>query len=425
MKANPLEENNPRYQMKGFAMSKKVMIVGANFANKGAQSMLFVTMDEIYKRIPDAAIYFMTNEKGDFTEYRFEKKSIFPYSISIALEIDVFAMTIKRMLKDTAKFILGKRDNLWQLYEIKKIMPTIDLMIDISGFAIGKKWDVPAQEAFLDHIRLAKKYNIPIWIMPQSFGPFDYPDETKYILRELEELLPYPSVIYAREKEGYYMLKDTFQLKNVVLSSDMVLQNKGVDLNNIYKNPPQIVVPEVLSCSVGIIPNMQCFRHGNREKNLEIYKGIVKKLLEMKKEVYVFRHSAEDLDICKEIYYSTGERIHLLENNFSCFEYDAFVRQFDFVICSRYHGIVHAYRNYVPSILLGWAVKYKELAELFGQGEYFFDITESGFEINDVVKKVEKMCIEYKNESDVIRNRLEPIQEENCFAKMFEEINLS
>ena len=39
-------------------MSMKVLITGANFNNKGAQSMLFVTVDEIRKRIPDCEIYF-------------------------------------------------------------------------------------------------------------------------------------------------------------------------------------------------------------------------------------------------------------------------------------------------------------------------------------------------------------------------------
>ena len=39
-------------------MSLKVLITGANYNNKGAQSMLFVTIDEIKKRIPDSEIYF-------------------------------------------------------------------------------------------------------------------------------------------------------------------------------------------------------------------------------------------------------------------------------------------------------------------------------------------------------------------------------
>lgn len=33
-------------------MASKILIVGANFENKGAQSMLFITVDELKKRMP-------------------------------------------------------------------------------------------------------------------------------------------------------------------------------------------------------------------------------------------------------------------------------------------------------------------------------------------------------------------------------------
>lgn len=38
-------------------MVKRVLIVGANFENKGSQSMLFITVDEIKKRISDCEIF--------------------------------------------------------------------------------------------------------------------------------------------------------------------------------------------------------------------------------------------------------------------------------------------------------------------------------------------------------------------------------
>lgn len=38
-------------------MVKRILIVGANFENKGAQSMLFITVDEIKKRIPDGEVF--------------------------------------------------------------------------------------------------------------------------------------------------------------------------------------------------------------------------------------------------------------------------------------------------------------------------------------------------------------------------------
>lgn len=104
-------------------------------------------------------------------------------------------------------------------------------------------------------------------MMPQSFGSFDYPKDKEFLLPEIRELLKYPEVIFAREKEGYDMLIEQFGLTNVQLSTDLVLQNNGVDLSNIYKKSlKKMNLPRVETGSIAIIPNTQCFNHGDKEK---------------------------------------------------------------------------------------------------------------------------------------------------------------
>ena len=39
---------------------QNILITGANFANKGAQAMLFVTISEARKRYPNANIFYTT-----------------------------------------------------------------------------------------------------------------------------------------------------------------------------------------------------------------------------------------------------------------------------------------------------------------------------------------------------------------------------
>lgn len=395
------------------------LIVGANFNNKGAQSMLFITMDEIKKRFPDANIFFASNEKRDLSNYNFRYIYTSDTSKNLALGKKVVFSFCKSVAKDVIKTILGKRWNTWMFLDFKKVMNDIDVIVDVSGFNLGKKWDAYTQEFYLDNIRLARKFNIPIYLMPQSFGPFDYSPADQYLVKELGQELPNAKLIFAREQEGYQQLLDTFSLDNVVKSTDLVLQNTGVNLKNIYKKVPKLNIPDVKIGAVGIVPNNQCFVHGDRSRNLEIYKKVIETLLGMRKIVYIFRHSAEDLEIVREIAKIFDNRVIILDNDFSCFEYDEFIKQFDFIICSRYHGVVHAYRNCVPSILLGWAVKYKELAELLDQGEYSFDITDASLIVSNVVAAVKKMCVEYKNESETIRINLEKIQLDNCFEKAF------
>ena len=91
--------------------------------------------------------------------------------------------------------------------------------------------------------------------MPQSFGPFKTFD--KSLLKRTKKALEYASTIYARERQGYDLLIEKFKLKNVKISYDLVLNNKSVDLNSVYKNIPMSCDFNVKTNSIAIIPNVR------------------------------------------------------------------------------------------------------------------------------------------------------------------------
>lgn len=400
-------------------MHKKVLVVGANFGNKGAQSMLFTTVGEIKKRINECDIYFAGAEPFDVQKYAFKHVYFTPKTQKIALKDSLPLFTVVQcFLKDCIKWIIGRRTNLWKYMDTRNLLPRIDLIIDVSGFSLGDKWSIEIQESYLNNIRLAKKHNIPIYMMPQSFGSFHYTAKEMSLKDEIRELMRYPRIVYAREREGFELLKSEFQLQNVVLSTDLVLQNTDVSMDSIYRNKVEFNIPKIfIHNSVGIVPNKQCFRHGDMEKNLVLYRDIISELISKGKDVYVFRHSGEDLEICKSIVdcFRREERVHLITNDFSCFEYDVFIRNFEFIICSRYHGIVHAYRNSIPCISLGWAVKYRELAENVEQSQYAFDITDVTCTNEVVIKGMIHLMQHIPEEKEKIRKRVRCIQENDCF----------
>lgn len=402
----------------------KILITGANFENKGAQSMLFITADEIRKRAGNAEIYFSTSEKCNLRNYRFKSVYLTTLTQKIALSKHYISLPfIKNTLRDCIRFILGRKKNIWQFTRLRELMPDIDVIIDVSGFALGQKWSAGSQEDYLNNIRIAKKYNIPMYLMPQSFGGFSYSDDKKYLLPEIKELLKYPRVIFAREKAGYTELTKRFRLNNVKLSADLVLQNKSIELSNIYRKIPDLTIPELkTSGNTAIIPNMQCFKHGDREKNLALYKSIIDSLISMGRHVYIFRHSAKDFEICQLIYdmYGKNKNLHLLTNDFSCIEYDRFINQFDFIICSRFHGIVHAYRNGIPAIALGWEIKYTELTARMSQEKFCFNITDDNLKTEDIISAVKYLDSNYGKERNVIENRLTEIRRDNCFDAVSE-----
>ena len=89
---------------------------------------------------------------------------------------------------------------------------------------------------------------------------------------------------------------------------------------------------------------------------------------------------------------NNNNNIILIDKEFSCLEYNEFVKKFNFLICSRFHGLVHAYKNIVPCIALGWAVKYRELAENLGQQNYIFDITDERTSDSEIITAIWRKC---------------------------------
>ena len=133
----------------------------------------------------------------------------------------------------------------------------------------------------------------------------------------------------------------------------------------------------------------------------------------------MFRHSHEDIEPCawlKSLFAEDG-RVVLWENDFSCFEYDAVCRQFDFLIVGRFHGAVHAYRNNVPCLLMGWAVKYKELAQLMYQSQYVFDLAAPTLDVRKIFSAIRDMDDNLALNKKILRERLAQIQTGgSCFS---------
>ena len=90
------------------------------------------------------------------------------------------------------------------------------------------------------------------------------------------------------------------------------------------------------------------------------------------------------------------------------------IKQFDFIIASRYHSIVHAYKHGVPVIAIGWAVKYSDLLASFNQAQYCFDVTRS-LNTDEIFNKLDNLLHDYQHEREGIVNKLKTVQTANVF----------
>ncbi len=390
----------------------KFLVLGANFNNKGAQAMLFVTISELKTRFPGCEILFLSSDKKqdgynlrflyDYNSWEFAKGG---------------ANAIRALLRVPYYKIKGKQTSYRSLFDFLKQLKSVDAFIDISGYALSSQRGYIRSRNYLDQIRIAKRFNKPYFIMPQSIGPFEYGKFKKKMDKKLKKYLSYPVIIFPREREGYELLKEKYGLTNIRLSNDLVLQNRKVNTDLVFANKYEkcfITLPN--KELVAIIPNIRNFEFASKEQVLNIYSKVIKKLRSLNKTVYLLRHSDEDFEVCNLIYSTLEDKtgVIVLNEDLDCLQFGDVISQFEFVIASRFHSIVHSLKSGVPVISLGWAIKYENLLNQFGLGRFVFDVR-SDLDIEKLLSAIDDMNLNWKKERNKILILLERYQKENCF----------
>jgi len=378
-----------------------IVVLGWRFDNKGSQAMALTVIDQLKRSFPGKNVYF------------------FRYNGSDENESTLYNFPILHFSPDARLRLLLPPLRLWQMNrrhkhvdrKISEIVNHADALIDISGFILSSQWSLRHQIKYLLNIMIARKYAIPFYIFPQSLGPFDYPFRYKIFLYPLLNLyLKYPESVFPREKEGFESVRK-FRRRNLEISHDIVIQNKGYDLSNIYKNGIRFKEFNIESGAVGLVPNLRMMQQTNPESVFSAYKSLIEELIERKKEIYIFRHSKEDLQVCEATkkLFQHCHSVRLIVDDLHCIELENLIKQFDFLIACRYHAVVHAYKNNVPCLVVGWAAKYFDLMEHFGQQNYLFDCR-YGVSIDDISNALVNMIHKHSHESSRIAEKLQSIQ---------------
>lgn len=390
---------------------KNIIITGGELFNKGAQSMTFMTVDKMKQKYPDAEIIVLSTK--DYERSSKEKEEydfkILPFTTGWVYELSGGVTNALWKVKNTIKTSSYKKYEV-EKEELKKILEHTIYMIDVSGFAFSSQFSTNRSVDFLLRIYLAKKFNIPVVIMPQSYGPFDFKGKDKLIINQLaKRTLSYPEVIYTRENEGHKMMEETFGLKNLKRSTDMVLLNKSIDYSNVYANDLDHLKSFNIEKGVGVVPNKENFSRGDNV--LKVYKTIIETALKNNKVVYILRHSHDDKEACSIIKdaFRENENVKLINDDISSIEFDMIVENLELIIGSRFHSIVHAYKKSVPVIGIGWATKYHELLARFDQSRYMFDVRKD-IDLDEVESNTKYMLSNLEEESEKIENKLIEIQ---------------
>ena len=326
-------------------------------------------------------------------------------------------------LKDLYFLSMSETKNIRSGGKTKKIKDMLeeyknaDLMIDISGYELCSKFGNYPTLRYIFKLLLCKHTKTKAVLMPQSYGPFEYSEKYKYlILYLINRYLKYPLICFAREKKSAEYLKSVAPKAKIVVSPDLVLQNKMIldAVSPFFKNEEMQIVDN----SVALVVNRRLYEQYGHDSIFSKYKAIIHTLLKKGKTVYLLCHASDDIDICREIKenFIDNKQVIIVEKVLNCFAFQILARKFEYIVAARYHSIIHAYKECIPCIALGWAVKYQELLDLMGQEKYVVNIGNA----NDLVieNAISEMESCYQEEQSVIKSRLRKVQKDNCFDVM-------
>lgn len=411
-------------------MKKKyALIIGGELRNKGAQAMTFIAVSELRKRFPSLTPVLVSS--GDVKQLFIDrvrgKKNRIDGRCSFEIVWGSDSNSVDYLLhshvQKSAKQFLRRINTLLEkkkeLQRLKEIYEQAAICLDVSGYAFGDKWGFEGCINYLRRIESIINYKIPLYIMPQSFGPFNdfSPEEFDEVKANARQTLPKARIVMAREKQGYCALKSLCPDACIRESEDLVLQG-GFDPDTVLTSYDKPVNIQQLTRCAGIVPNI---RNQNRMDPFildKLYRQVIDHLLSIGfQRIYIIRHSSEDLRSCERIksMYEADDRIALLSEDLYCFEYAGIFRECSLVIASRFHAIVHCFREGIPCIALGWAVKYRELLERCGQDGLAFDVTSPDFDPNDVLSAVDRVIAERDELSNRIMAAVAEAQQHNVF----------
>lgn len=396
-----------------------VVITGAGMVNKGSQAMLFSTINGVLKKYPDANITCFSNREEDFAEsvlkkYKFD---ILPWD----------TRTIKyfyyRLYLFPFSYMLLKAKLLPDKETIKKIKDTLkraDFILCPNGYNIGSRWSMNTAKTATNTIKIAKRFKKKIYLLPQSFGPFSWGKGNGKYLKELKNTLIYPEKLYCREKEGLMELNN-IGITNAVLKPDLVIcDNQFENISRMINGPiiRKEIKQEYKEGIIGIVINENVVRRGGPMVG-NLYSDIIRFLIDKtNKRIMVIKTSTKDDDYLAKIQKEFDGNAQVI---FDVYDYNSleimyYMKNFDFIIGSRYHSIIFAYYNYVPAVIVGWSEKYSNLAAYFNQERYVVSIEQ--WDKDRLYENIESMIDNYQMEKEAIARNMTAMKKENIFAEI-------
>lgn len=284
----------------------------------------------------------------------------------------------------------------------------VDVVIDAAGFTYSEQWGLAATRELAHSMHRWKRRGTKVILMPQAFGPFRERRIRKYIKQAVE----HADLVMPRESTS-----NTY-LTQVVGKQPQIRQYP--DFTNLVEGRiPPVFNPE--KHRVCLIPNYRMIDKASRVESsayLPFMKRCARHLADREAGPFILVHEGEkDRWLAEQLSESCGGLpILTLEDPL---EIKGVIGASYAAIGSRYHGLVSALSQGVPSLGAGWSHKYLELFRDYGVEDGLVAVTESK---ETITSKIDSLIEGFGNElvSKTLLDRSNKLKQET--EKMWQEV---
>lgn len=362
----------------------------AGFVNKGAELMLRAIMEKVQMAYPDSLLTMVPTHSGAGMPFRkvvdhgfYPKASLYQYGF----QLGDLAGLAPRKLREMYGVILGR---------------DVDVVIDAAGFSYSDQWGARSTRELAHSAGRCRKQGSKMILMPQAFGPFT----GKRIRKAIRDAVDNIDLIMPRDLTSYVYLTE--------ITGERTCIRQYPDFTNLIDG----IVPEYFDPNqhgVCLVPNYRMVdkTDGSRSRAyLPFMVNCAKKLRERNAKPFILVHdSTNDRWLSNQVSEGAGGIPVLVEND--PLKIKGVLGASFASIGSRFHGLVSALSQGVPSLATGWSHKYSELFSDYGfpEGVISVDIADS-----ELAEKIDRLVDDRGN-----RELADSLQKKSVLLKSYSE----
>lgn len=326
------------------SMPRRVLVVGTSTYNKGAELMHAAITQEIERAGLGRAIV-----PGSFGPVEDRAR----YAADLYVEPDRF-----------------RRDRIGRALMPGRMRTALGLawdddfhaVIDASGFAFSDQLGLKRIQSAANDFARWRRQGKPIVLLPQALGPFEDPD----IRAAMRSICESASLIYAREETSWGHLEGVApDASRIRMSGDFTV---GVQ-------PTPSTMCDAPSGGLCVVPNKRMVTNTDShvsERYIAFLRGAVRQFHQEGVLVWLLVHDRGDHELAREIASASPGGVQIWHHEDARILKAALGRA-ELVLASRFHALVSALCQGVPSVATSWSFKYHELMTEFGVADHLIN----------------------------------------------------